>query len=313
MGTSSSISLKPLKPFKEMKNETWLLYEFREYEEDIYSNLFGSPSIKEDIDFYFIPKRYIIHFCEISNYSDLFDELNLLLLYLRAEENDAIQLVRSDIIKNLNKICSDKITLEKIENMSIISKYDKEKDIFYMKFEPESGFIPLKIGIWALFKSLYKSDIDLTKKGFLNDGEIFILTENEFKIDCFFTLYDTKDFIYHFCFKMRNYKEYEDFHKYFSEQNECHSARYLLLILKIDIKNQKTFKQFEMEIYNNIQNIAKYRVTIYFFGTFKFTNSEDSNFNYFKQNNPSLIEDYKKHNEKINKLANNYKIINNIS
>jgi hypothetical protein len=68
-----------------------------------------------------------------------------------------------------------------------------------------------------------------------------------------------------------------------------------------------------MEIYNNIQNIAKYRVTIYFFGTFKFTNSEDNNFNYFKQNNPSLIEDYKKHNEKINKLANNYKIINNIS
>ena len=310
MGTSSSISLKPLKPFKEMKNETWLLNEFREYEVDIYLNLFGSPSIKEEIDFYFIPKQYIINFCEISNYSGLFDELNQLLIYSKAEKMESI---RENIIMNLNNLCGDKITLGKIENMSVVSKYDKEKDIFYMKFEPESGFIPLKIGIWKLFNWFYKSDIVLTKKGFLNDGEIFILTENEFKIDCFFTLYDTKDLIYHFCFKMRNYKEYEDFHKYFSEQNECHSARYLLLILKIDIKNQKTFKQFEMEIYNNIQNIAKYRVTIYFFGTFKFTNSGDSNFNYFKQNNPPLIEDYKKHNEKINKLANNYKIINNIS
>jgi hypothetical protein len=311
MGTSSSKTLKP-PPVKivKMKNETKLLNEFREYEVDIYLNLFGSPYIKEEIDFYFIPKQYIINLCQISNYSGLFDELNQLLIYSKAEKMESI---RENIIMNLNNLCGDKITLGKIENMSVVSKYDKEKDIFYMKFEPESGFIPLKIGIWKLFNWFYKSDIVLTKKGFLNDGEIFILTENEFKIDCFFTLYDTKDLIYHFCFKMRNYKEYEDFHKYFREQNDCHSARYLLLILKIDIKNQKTFKQFEMEIYNNIQNIAKYRVTIYFFGTFKFTNSEDSNFNYFKQNNPSLIEDYKKHNEKINKLANNYKIINNIS
>ena len=113
-----------------MTKETMLLNEFREYEEDIYSNLFGSPSIKEDIDFYFIPERYIIHFCEISNYSDLFDELNLLLLYLRAEENYENKIIRRDIIKNLNKICSDKITLEKIENMSIISKYEKEKKIY---------------------------------------------------------------------------------------------------------------------------------------------------------------------------------------
>lgn len=58
-----------------------LLKEFKKYEIFIYICFFDSSYENKDIDFYFVPKEYIINFCSCFNYSKHSNDLEQLIIY----------------------------------------------------------------------------------------------------------------------------------------------------------------------------------------------------------------------------------------
>ena len=287
-----------------MSKQIMILKEFRKYESELYDYLFGFPSTKENITFYFIPKDYIINFCKKLNFSNFSDELDNLIIYLECPETKENKIIKEGLIKTLNDKMDNSITLEKIKNEKMIQKYIS-KEIFYMKFTQEGSFVPLTEKIWKIFSDYYNYDILLTKTGFINEGEIFVLTEEEKKIDCFFTLLETKDIIYHYCFIMDNLYEYEKVINYFKKSGPEFSARYLIYISKIDTTRVSTWSKFRIKINSKIQGILNYDITIYFIDSFFFNKYEGKNYDNIQTKNKDLFNTYKERYNNIINLINN--------
>ena len=212
-------------------------------------------------------------------------------------------LIKEQLIKTFNESIDKRLTLDKINNMSLLKKY-VSNDIFYINFSKEGSFIPLTLDIWNLFSNNYKYDVILKKKGFIIHGEIFIITEEEKKIDCFFTLFSKNDLIYHYCFVMDDYNEFENLIKFFNMKEEKYCVKYLLAILKIDIANIKNFQKFKIQIPKNVSIIDKYYITIYFIDSFKFHLNEDKNFDQVKDRDKKLYSEYYQQDKKINSIVN---------
>lgn len=287
-----------------------LLTEFKKYEIFIYSYLFDSSKENNDIDFYFVPKEYIINFCSYFNYSKHSNDLEQLILYMESEETPENSIIKNDLIINLKESIDKNLTLDKINNMSLLKKH-VSNEIFYINFSKQGSFIPLTLDIWNLFSDNYKYDVILKKNGFIIHGEIFIISEEEKKIDCFFTLFNQNDLIYHYCFVMDDYNEFENLIKFFKMNEEKYYVKYLLSILKIDIANVKNFQKFKIQIPKNVSIIEKYYITIYFIDSFKFHLNEDKNFEQVKDRDKNLYNAYYQRDKKINSIVKYFQKNNN--
>ena len=283
-----------------------VLKEFRRYESEFYSYFYGDQ-LKEDLNFYLIPKTYINNALSKYDYSKNIKDLDNLILYMKSinEEREnklIINIIINDLKRSNDDIITNNINLPKIKNENIIIRRDS--NIFF-EVKEDYSFIPLTKDIWKILYNNYNSDLILEKKGFVNNGEIYIEIEYK-RIDCFFTLFKTKDLIYHYCFVLDDLTEYENFIKYLKGNKVVNTARYLLSILNIDIMAQNTFEKFKKIIYNVDKLIDNYDITIYFFGSFRFKDSPE-NLELLRNNKNSLYLSYKQINEKIIDKVNEYK------
>ena len=280
-----------------------ILKEFRKYERTLYTYFFDSEKKIEDIAFYFIPTEYIIKFCKDFKYSQNSEELDQLIVYTEAEKNSCNKTIIDLILDNLKYRINIRKDFEKIINDNLIMK--ELNNSYVLKFSKDGSFIPLTAEFWNLFTNHCEYDKLITKKGFVNNGEIFIPTEEENKIDCFFTLYKTKDLIYHYCFIMDT-PDFDTVVSYFKWEGHKYTARYLISISGIEIDRVKQYKKSKKKIPKHVSNIEGYDITIYFVDSFKFHDSEDKNFLYFKNNNEKLYNFYSEYSNKINNSINGF-------
>ena len=286
MGTGSYMS-KPLK----------ILIEFRKYEKKLYKYFFGFPDRKDDMEFYLIPKAYIDYFISLFKVSKFSEELDQLILYLESpdDNNNSISEIRQDLIKKLNNEIYSGLTMEKINNEDMLEKSGK---ISFVKKNKEGSFIPLTKNIWEIFSGYYGYDVILFKTGFISEREIFILIEEEMRIDCFFLYYHTKDLVYHYCFILDNFSDYKTLKNHFKRKEHQCSAMFLIEILKkkIDIKGANIPQKLpKTKIPKSVINTDNFDVTIYFIDSFKFNDSE-KNFEYFESNDNESFLNYKQQN-----------------
>ena len=284
-----------------------VLKEFRRYESEFYT-YFYKNELKEDLHFYLVPKNYIINLCSKFDYSKNTKELDNLLLYMKhidaEKENKKILNIIINCLKNSNQaIINNNEKLPKINNESIIIKRDNN---IYFKISSDCSYIPLNKDIWKTFLDNYDSDIILEKKGFVNNGEIFLEIEYK-RLDCFFTLFETNDIIYHYCFVLDDIKEYDNLIKYLKGKNPINSVRYLLLISNININTCEVNTKFRIKIDDVDKLINNYDITIYFLGSFKFKDSAEENINLLKNTKSSLYSLYKTLNNNIKTNVKEYK------
>ena len=275
-----------------------MLKEFRKYEIALYTYLLGSSNDYKEIEFYFISKEYIINFCKDYNYFDNSNEIDLLITYLEGEETLENNLILKTLLESIKYKTNIKKEFEPINNTDLI--YNSNNP-YIIKFNKEGSFIPLTKEMWDLFAKYCQYDIIITHQGFVNNGEIFILLiEAQNKIDCFFTLYKTKDLIYHYCFVMDTPEDTKTVVNYFKWEGHKYTARYLISICGIEIDKVKEYQKFKIKIPKYVSNIEKYDMTLFFVDSFKFDNSLDKNFKYFKINNDKLHKMYCEYSNKIN-------------
>jgi hypothetical protein len=199
---------------------------------------------------------------------------------------------------------------EKINNVDMTLKIGTN-NLFYIKLNQEGSYIPLTPKFWNLFTLHCEFDMSIVKKGFINNGEIFILTEEEKRIDCFFTLYKTKDIIYHYCLIMSDFPNYENVVQFFKMNEHKYTARYLISICGIPIDEVKHFKKFQRQIPKQVSIIERYHITFYFVDSFKFNDSKERNFEYFKNKEKKLYEIYLEYSDRINYSIKGFKNNNN--
>lgn len=281
-----------------MSKQLVILTEFRKYELELYKYLFGDPNKKEDIDFYFISKEYILNFCNKFNFSAFSDEIDNLLTYIDSPDTKENKIIKEGLVENLNERINQNLKMEKINNQKMIQKFIS-KEMFYLKFNQEGSFIPLTHDIWEMFSDYYDHDIILNKKGFLSEGEIFIISEEEKKIDCFFTIFNTKDIIYHFCFIVDNFNEFAKVINFFKMVGPKFSARFLLLISHINISGVNIRDKFRIKVPNNVIEIGNYDLTVYLIDKFKFNDYEGKNFDSIQEKNKPLFQIYQMQNSNI--------------
>jgi len=289
-----------------MPNQTKILIEFRKYEMELYNYFFGIPDTKEDITFYFISKEYIYNFIKKFNFSDFSNELDNLMIYRANSDDPYNKIIANDLLKSINDKLDNKLVMEKINNKKLLEKF-VSRNTFYIKMDKEGSFIPLTKDIWELFSEFYGYDEILSKTGFINEGEIFILTEEEKKIDCFFTFFETKDRIYHYSFIMDTKDEFEKLKNHFKNKGPEFSARYLISNSQIDICKTTRSGKFKTQMSNSSTNISNLDITIYFVDQFIFNNNyEGKNLESFENDRSKndLFQNYKKHNINIMNLIN---------
>ena len=277
MGFSIGLLL-PVKIPKELE----VLKEFRKYELQLYKYFFDpSQKISENLEFYFIPKEYIIRFCEDYKYSNISNDLDNLIVYSEAEQTTENKIILKNIIENLEKRMNMEKKYEKINNSEMTLKIGTNS-LFFIHLEPKGSFIPLTKEFWNYYTLHCEYDMAITKKGFVNNGEIFILIEEEKRIDCFFTLLETKDIIYHYCLIMSNIPHYNDVVQFFKMNGHKYTAKYIISISGIEIGNVKQFKAFQKKIPKHVSIIENYHIAFYFIDSFKFNDSNERNSEYFK-------------------------------
>ena len=295
----------------DMSKQTKLLIEFRKYEKELYNYFFGIPDIKEDIPFYFIPKDYIDAFLSKFNFVTFTNDLDEIITYNDHSEakdkdlTDDIKKIRENLIKNVEDKIDKDLKMEKINNKKLLEKFES-KDTFFIKLGKEGSFVPLTKNIWELFCDYYDTDETLSKNGFVNDGEIFILTEEEKKIDCFFTFFYTKDVIYHYVFIMDNFDEFKKVKVHFKNKGPHFSARYLIGVSNIDIKYVNSFQKFKVKVPGSVGKIGNFDITIFFIDSFKFNNNEGRNHDDFETKQLMQFASYRNHNENIINSINSF-------
>ena len=306
MGFSIGLLL-PVKIPKELE----VLKEFRKYELQLYKYFFDpSKKISENLEFYFIPKEYIIRFCEDYKYSNISNDLDNLIVYSEAEQTTENKIILKNIIENLEKRMNMEKKYEKINNSEMTLKIGTNS-LFFIHLEPKGSFIPLTKEFWNYYTLHCEYDMAITKKGFVNNGEIFILTEEEKRIDCFFTLLETKDIIYHYCLIMSNIPHYNDVVQFFKMNGHKYTAKYIISISGIEIGNVKQFKAFQKKIPKHVSIIENYHIAFYFIDSFKFNDSNERNSEYFKNKETKIYQIYLEQSRKINKSINQFKNNNN--
>ena len=283
MGSSSS-SIRMEIPIK-------VLREFKEYEDKIYSELCSeTPTLKEKLAFYLIPKQYILDFNDYFYYWKNFTDLDTLNIYYNCpEKNDENIIITQDLIngiKSNNKQIFDfGIKLKKINN-NILIKYKIENDNHIFKIDSEEGlFVPLTKEIWDRFKKHYNCDIELNREGFINERAIFIMTEKT-RLDVYFIHNRTYDLIYHFCLIMNYINEFQNLIEYF-KHNKITTFLDQLNINHISDGNGKLdsekFIKKDINIPNNIPLIGNYRISIIFLDSYNFHKFNTQDFTYVKK------------------------------
>ena len=95
-------------------------------------------------------------------------------------------LILKTLLKNIKYKTNIKKEFEPINNTDLI--YNSNNP-YIIKFNKEFSFFPLTKEMWDLFAKYWQYDIIITQQGFINNGEIFILSiEEQNKID-FFLIY----------------------------------------------------------------------------------------------------------------------------
>ena len=303
MGSSNDIKMEiPIKVLKE----------FKEYEDKIYSQL--SPTnteLQDDLDFYLVPKEYINDFNDYFHYFKNIRELGLLNLYLKSDKNDENIVITKNLIKDLKKnnqhIFDFGIKLKEISNKILIDKkVDRDKYIF-KRYNEEGLFVPLTYEVWHRFEKHYKCDIELKRKGFINHGEIFIISEDT-RLDTYFIHRRTLDIIYHFCLIMEDIIEFNKLVKYL----KYNSVKQFFD--KIEIKhvgeeiNSDKFIEKEIVIPSFIKELGNYKIKVIYLDSYNF-HGLNRNFTYFTKEDALksilIIDD--------NNYINNNDLNNNIS
>lgn len=249
-----------------------VLRQFRKYEDELYLYLKEDYSTQnsEKLKFYLIPKKYVDALTEIFKYKNNIKGLDELNIYLDCQENlKENEIIIRDLInifKDKNNIIFDnKIELKKVKNKEM---FDKENNNCF-KLNEEGAFIPLTSNIWKAICKYYKNDIELFREGFINKGELSIITENN-RVDTFFVEKETGDFIYHFCLIMNNIYDSEKVISFL----KSNSIKFLLdkLDIKyvgIDIKKYK-FSKIIKKIPLEIKEIGNINIEIYFIDFYSF-------------------------------------------
>ena len=219
------------------------------------------------------------------------------------ENRKIVNIIINDLKNSKNDIITNKIKLSRINNEDIIIR--KDENIFF-SIKEDYSYIPLTKNIWNIFYNNYGGDIILEKKGFANNGEIYVEIDYK-RVDCFFTLFETKDTIYHYCFILDDFIEYENFIKFLKGNKPINTARFLLGIFDIQITAHNTPEKFKNIINDVDKLINNYDLTIYFFGSFKFNDSASDNIQNIKNNKNNLYLSYKHKNKQINDEVKNYK------
>ena len=192
-----------------MDNQIKVLRSFKKYEDKFYSYLSNiSPELKDNLEFYIVPKIYIKDFYETFSYIKNVEDIDLLNTYAdNSEKTLENKIITKDLVDNIKDknyiIFKYNIGLKKINNMKLI----KEKitgNNYIFKLDQEGLFVRLSFDIWDRFKRYYNCDIILKREGFSNNGEIFIRTETN-RIDSFFIHRRKGDTIYHFCFIIKDF------------------------------------------------------------------------------------------------------------
>ena len=152
MGFSIGLLL-PVKIPKELE----VLKEFRKYELQLYKYFFDpSQKISENLEFYFIPKEYIIRFCEDYKYSNISNDLDNLIVYSEAEQTTENKIILKNIIENLEKRMNMEKKYEKINNSEMTLKIGTNS-LFFIHLEPKGSFIPLTKEFWNYYMELLYS------------------------------------------------------------------------------------------------------------------------------------------------------------
>ena len=311
MGSSNSIKKEiPIKVLKE----------FKEYEDKIYSEL--SPTnmeLQDNLDFYLVPKKYISDFNEYFDYYKNICNLDLLNLFLKAVNNDENIVITKNIIKNLKKfkqhIYDYGIKFKKISNKILIDKtVDYDKYIF--RTDKEEGlFVPLTYEIWHRFEKHYKCDIELKRRGFINHGEIFIITEDT-RLDTYFNHRRTLDIIYHFCLIIEDIFKFNKLVKYL----KYNSVKHFFDIIEIkhvgeEINSEKFIKK-EIVIPSFIKELGNYTITVIYLDSYDF-HGLNRNFTYFTKEDTLksilILDDNNYNNNNLNNNISNNSSYNNHS
>ena len=245
-----------------------VLRQFRKYESTLYSYLKVDYNTKdsENLKFYLIPDKYAVALTGMFKYKDNIKELDELNTYLDCEDNlkeKEKEMIIEDLLnefkKKNNSIFEIQIEVEKVKNKEMLD----EKNSF--KLNNEGVFIPLTSNIWKAICQFYNNDIKLRRYGFINKGELSIITENK-RIDTLFVEEETGDHIYHFCLIMKNEIDSNKVISFLKRN----SIKFLLDKLEIkhvglDIENNK-FSKINKTIPSDTKAIGNLHIEVYFIG-----------------------------------------------
>ena len=263
MGNSGGIKLE---------KKIIVLRNFQLYENSLYSyfSYFNndSPFLIQNLKFYLVPKDYIIDFCNTFNYKTNFDYIKELNNYIEnikgSKYNEkVIQKLIDDIKKESNPAYKN-AKFKKIINNKII----KEKTScggYELNLNKDGLFIPLTYSVWIIFKKYYNCDIELECESFSNNGELFIITEEE-RLDTFFVLSRTKDKIHHYCFIINTKDNLENMIIYF-KQNSVKNLLDMFNIRNIEEKEEHKFLEKKIDMSEIIPNCE---ISVYYLDTFNF-------------------------------------------
>ena len=242
-----------------------VLRQFRKYENILYSYLKEDYNSKasENMKFYLISNKYIVALTEMFKYKNNIKELDELNTYLDCEYLEEKEMIIENLLnefkKKNNSIFEIQIEFKKVKNQEMLD----EKNSF--KLDEEGAFIPLTSNIWKAICHYYKNDINLSRYGFINKGELSILSENK-RVDTLFVEEETGDYIYHFCLIMNSIIDSKKVISFL----KSNSIKFLLDKLKIkhvglDIQNNK-FSRIIKTIPSEIKEIGNLSIEVYFIG-----------------------------------------------
>ena len=237
MGNSGGIKLE---------KKIIVLRNFQIYEKSLYSyfSYFNndSPFLIQNLKFYLVPKDYIIDFCKTFNYKTNFDNIKELNVYYEHIEKDADnKQIAQDLIKDIKKKSNPAYKNAKFKKI-INNKIIKEKTScggYELNLNKDGLFIPLTYSVWIIFKKYHNCDIELECESFSNNGELFIITEEE-RLDTFFVRSRTKDKIHHYCFIINTKENLENMIIYF-KQNSVKNLLDMFNIRNIEEKEEHKF------------------------------------------------------------------------
>lgn len=289
-----------------------LLRQFKKYEDTFYDYLSSNPKYShlENLSFFLIPKNYVINFCKIFQYDNNMDELKQINIYCDNKEiSEENKIIIKDLINNYmeknKQLFKCQVNLGKIENKSMFYKRKNKKEERVLKLNEEGLFIPLIYNIWREFDKNYDSDIEIKKEGFLNKGEISILTQKN-RVDSFFIGEQNNDFIYHFCFII---DETNDFSKLIAYLKN-NSIREFLKNLNIDFQNieKNEIKKIKIKLPSNIKDIGNSHITIYYLDYYCFHSKNYYNNNFLQFQKKEMNNNLRQNNNTPQKIQNDISI-----